>query len=209
MKRVAKERVAPPSRKKELAEATPIYQLKITLKRSNPPIWRRVLVPGDFELDFLHLLIQETMGWSKSHMHNFLIDGDYYGDPSIGEELGFLDECAYRLQEIAPRPRKKFVYEYDFGDDWEHEVTVEKILPREPEGIYPICVGGEKACPPEDCGGVWGFYAMLKALRDQHHPDHRQYREWMGYDFDPDEFSLRAVNKSLDEVFKRRRLLGV
>ena len=165
-------------------------------------------MPGDLELDFVHAAIQESMGWSNSHMHNFCINGEYYGDPSLSPELGFLDECASRLQDFGLQPRAKFLYEYDFGDDWEHEVLIEKIIEPDPGQIYPVCVAGAGACPPEDCGGVWGYYAMLKALQDSTHPDHRRYRTWMGYDFDPDEFSLRAANKALAEVFKRRRMLG-
>ena len=179
-----------------------IYQLKITLKRSKPAIWRRVLIPGDFELDFVHGVIQCAMGWANTHLHDFYIQGEHYGDPAAGEELGFLDENEYRLQDVAG-PKEKFLYEYDFGDDWEHEVLVEKIVPRKEGEFYPACLEGKGACPPEDCGGIWGYYSLLKILQDKSDPSHKQYRAWMGYDFDPEEFSVNAVNKELVNAFKR------
>lgn len=183
-----------------------VYQLKISLKRSKPLIWRRVLVPGDYELDFLHAVFQYVMGWTFSHLHDFFINGEHYGDlASAGEDLGFLDERDFRLREMVSKPREKFLYEYDFGDDWEHEVVVEKILAPKAGEFYPVCTGGKGACPPEDCGGVWGYHSMLEVLRDKAHPNHKQYRAWIGYDFDPDEFSLAAVNKELKRAFSKRQ----
>ena len=163
-----------------------------------------MLVPGEFELDFVHAVFQYAMGWTFSHFHNFYIDGQYYGAGSQGEELGFLNEQEYQLQDLVTKRKQKFLYEYDFGDDWEHEVVLEKILPRKPNAFYPACMAGAGACPPEDCGGIWGYYSMLEALRDKKHPEHAQYREWIGYDFDPAEFSAQAVSKELARAFKRK-----
>jgi hypothetical protein len=174
-----------------------VYQLKITLRRSKPPIWRRVLVPADTPLDLLHIILQRVMGWTDSHMHDFLIGGDYYGDPTADNVLGFKNECLFTLEGLVPKARQKFLYEYDFGDDWEHEIVVEKITSPEPRETYPKCVAGEGACPPEDCGGIWSYYNMLQVIKDKQHPDFKGTREWLGYDFDADEFSVKAVNKQM------------
>ena len=190
----------------EASAGQKIYQLKISLRRSKPLIWRRVLVPGEYELDYLHAVIQHAMGWGDCHLHDFFIKGEHYGDPSTTEEdLGFLDERKHRLQDLVTKPKEKFLYEYDFGDDWEHEVVVEKILAPKAGEFYPACVAGEGACPPEDSGGVWAYYSMLRVLSDKAHPEYKLYRQWMGYDFDPSEFSVNAVNKQLALAFGKRK----
>ncbi|HHN93518.1 MAG TPA: plasmid pRiA4b ORF-3 family protein [Anaerolineae bacterium] len=173
-----------------------IYRLKITLRDSKPPIWRRVLVPGSTTLSDLHWIIQAVMGWYNAHLHQFIIGPAYYSDPQF--ELDALDESQVRLEEIAEEGTK-FTYEYDFGDDWEHIILVEKVQPPEPGVEYPVCIKGRRACPPEDVGGMWGYYEFLEAIGDPNHPEHEEYLEWIGEDFDPAAFSLEETNARLRE----------
>ena len=175
----------------------PIYQLKITLRDSRPPIWRRVLVPGSFSLYKLHLVIQLAMDWTDSHLHQFIIDDQYYSIPSQDDWEPVIDERRIMLSKIAPHPKCKFVYEYDFGDSWTHDVVVEKIFPPEAGVKYPYCIKGKRACPPEDVGGVWGYDTFLEAIRDAEHEEHDSYLEWVGGEFDSEAFDIEEVNKAL------------
>lgn len=176
-----------------------IYQLKISLRNSKPPIWRRILVPGKFSLYKLHEVIQIAMGWTDSHLHQFIINGEYYGIPSPEDFEPMINERRHTLYEIAGLTRK-FVYEYDFGDSWEHEIVIEKSLPPEAGADYPVCIKGKRACPPEDVGGVWGYDNFLQALKDPKHDEHDMYIEWIGDDFDPEEFDLDSINDVLRRV---------
>jgi hypothetical protein len=179
-----------------------IYQLKITLKDTKPPVWRRVEVP-DCTLGDLHEVIQIAMGWDNSHLHQFVVRGTYYG-PSADDDFGFgmdmevEDEEGVLLSQIVTGGRKlKFRYEYDFGDGWRHDIEVERVVEREPRVKYPRCVEGRRACPPEDVGGPWGYADFLAVIADPKHPDHREMKEWAGGRFDPEKFSVEAVNKEL------------
>jgi Plasmid pRiA4b ORF-3-like protein len=140
------------------AKQAEIYQLKITLKYVRPSVWRRVQVASGITLAKLHRIIQEVMGWYDSHLHQFIAAGKYYGVPSSDDPFDFdlKNERKTRLRKILSKPKKKIVYEYDFGDGWEHEMALEKILQSEPGVRYPRCIGGARACPPEDCGGTGG-----------------------------------------------------
>ncbi len=177
-----------------------IYQLKITLRGSKPPIWRRVQVPGRATLYQLHWIIQMAMGWTNSHLHQFIIGGEYYSEPSPFDFEQVVDERKFKLCELIPFEKARFVYEYDFGDSWQHVILVEKIIPPEPGARYPRCIKGKRACPPEDVGGVWGYEEMLAALKDSSHPEREMYAEWIGDDFDPEEFDLEWVNDDLSEL---------
>ena len=177
-----------------------VYQLKITLRGSKPPIWRRVAVPGKFSLYKLHQVIQLAMGWEDSHLHQFIIDGEYYRISSPDDWEPVIDERRYALSRIAPHEKSKFVYEYDFGDSWEHIILVEKILPAETGVKYPVCLKGKRACPPEDVGGVWGYEAFLEAVSDPGHEEHDTYVEWMDGEFDPEAFDLDEINQALQRV---------
>lgn len=188
---------------KSAKPAGPIYQLKITLRDSRPPIWRRVLVPGNFNLYQLHQVMQIAMGWTDSHLHHFRVDSIYYSYPypnSDWEEMDEEDSRDVTLAQIAPEVKRKFMYEYDFGDSWEHDILVEKIFPPEPGEKYPQCIKGKGACPPEDVGGVWGYDTFLEAIRDPNHEEHAMYIEWAGEDFDPAAFDLEATNQALRRV---------
>jgi hypothetical protein len=176
-----------------------IYQIKVTLKDSHPSIWRRIQAPGDILLSRLHAVLQIVMGWTNSHLHHFKAGGRYYGEPNpeFADMIEVIDERHVRLSQIASNVKARFVYEYDFGDSWEHELVVEKILPPEVGTQYPRCMDGECACPPEDVGGVWGYQEFLEAMRDPQHPEHEDMVEWIGGEFDPQAFDLRGVNGAL------------
>ena len=178
-----------------------LYLLKITLRYSDPPIWRRLVVPATIRLYKLHKGIQVAMGWWDSHLHQFVINGREYGDPSIAEWGEVLNERRYKLKNVAPRKGSKFMYEYDFGDGWQHDIVVEKILPNESGSKYLICLDGRRACPPEDVGGIPGYEEFLQAINDPEHEEHESYLEWIGGEFDAERFDIDRVNK----IFSRLR----
>lgn len=167
--------------------ARQIYQLKITLGDVMPPIWRRVLVPGGYTLDRLHRVIQHAMGWQDYHLHSFEISGHQYGEPDPDGELALLDELDARLDAVTGKGGQ-FGYTYDFGDWWEHEILVEDVFPAEPGERYPVCVDGERACPPEDVGGPRAYLELIEALPNLEHPRHVAWREWLGRRYDPETF---------------------
>ncbi|MHB8573924.1 MAG: plasmid pRiA4b ORF-3 family protein [Dehalococcoidia bacterium] len=179
------------------AASAPIYQLKVTLRNTRPPIWRRLQVRGNIRLSTLHVILQIAMGWTDSHLHQFIIDGLYYGEPDPDFEPRVMNEQRVRLSDVAPDRGKTFRYEYDFGDSWEHAVLVEAILDPVPRQRYPVCIDGKRACPPEDVGGVWGYAEFLAAIADPQHAEHEEMLEWSGGDFDPTAFDLAAVNQRL------------
>jgi Plasmid pRiA4b ORF-3-like protein len=181
----------------------PLYQVKITLKWSKPSIWRRVVVRSDLKLDQLHDVIQVAMGWTDSHMHQFIVGKTFYGQPNT-EMAGLagdtLDERRYTVADLAPAAREKFSYEYDFGDSWRHDVVVEKVLPHDPGSKHPVCLAGANNCPPEDCGGIGGYYNLLEAVDDPKHPQHEDLQEWLAGDFDPAFFDLTETNACLKRL---------
>lgn len=183
------------------AQPTEIYQLKVTLKYSKPLIWRRLLVPSNVTLEKLHYILQTAFEWTNSHLHQFIVgDREYYGQPhpDYYDDLEMRDERNYTLKAIAPGEGSQFVYEYDFGDSWQHIVVVEKVLPSDAAQTYPVCIKGRLGAPLEDIGGLWGYYAFIEALKDPNHPDHAMYVEWYGdNEIDPDAFDLDYVNAGL------------
>jgi hypothetical protein len=183
-----------------VARSSSIYQFKVTLKESDPPIWRRIQVP-DCTLGELHEILQVVMGWEDCHLHQFIVRGEYYGplDPEDASwDMEIHDEEEISLSKIAKMGRKvRFTYEYDFGDSWQHEIVLEKTLEPEPKVKYPRCIEGERACPPEDVGGVWGYAEFLEAIADPKHESHRDMKEWIGGRFDPEKFSADEVNEEL------------
>jgi hypothetical protein len=156
-----------------------VYQLKVTLRDSKPPIWRRIQVTSDIRLSTLHLVLQVVMGWEDAHLHQFMAHGIYYGTPYPDFGFEVQNEQHVSLQQVVSRAKDKLIYEYDFGDSWEHELLVEKILPLEEGKRYPVCLTGKRACPPEDCGGIWGYASLLEAIRDPEHPEHEEMVEWV------------------------------
>jgi len=180
-----------------------VYEMKVTLDGSTPAIWRRIRVTTDVSLARLHRILQATMGWGGFHRHQFIIRGRYYGRPDPEGEV--YDERQFTLGQVVRRAGDRFTYEYDFGDGWMHEVIVERVLPREPWAQYPVCVAGERACPPEDVGGLYGYYDLLEALQNAAIPGHERALEWVGDGFDPDAFDLDTVNRRLRQLASRRR----
>jgi hypothetical protein len=177
-----------------------LYQLKITLRGvSKPPVWRRIAVPSGLALDVLHEVILRAMGWDGGHLHVFTAAGEEYGVPDA--ELGYADERGVTLGEVLPRPGGTIRYTYDFGDGWEHDVVLEKVLPAGSGAVGPSCLAGKGACPPEDCGGVWGYADLKEILADPDDEEHKDLLEWLGLDsaadFDPAEFRLDEVNARL------------
>lgn len=134
-----------------------IYQLRVWLRAISPMIWRRLLLCGDHTLADLHYVLQIAFGWSDEHLHRFLLHGREYGIPRVGGPWYTGDARAVRLSDLGLRPRERFIYEYDFTDGWQHEVRVEQIIPLDAADRYPVCSGGKRAGPPEDCGGPWAF----------------------------------------------------
>ncbi len=184
---------------KKKSDEKKIYQLKVTLREIKPPIWRRLLVPHDMHLHQLHRVLQIVMGWTDSHLHEFIIDRESYGDRSLSIDMGheMANEKLVRLYRAAPAEKSKFLYVYDLGDCWEHEILVEKILPLEKRVRYPLCVKGKRACPPEDCGGVPGYYDLLESLKDPSHPEHDRMFDWLPGDFDSERLDIEQVNTKL------------
>jgi hypothetical protein len=176
-----------------------IYQLKTTLHGSKPPIWRRIQVGGHTNLAKLHDILQITMGWTNSHLHQFVVKDHVYSDPSFELEYA-TSENAITLDRLELQPKMRFGYEYDMGDYWQHDILVEKIIAPESGIRYPRCLTGKRACPPEDCGGIGGYYALLEAIQDSQHPEHDSMLEWLGDEFGPEAFDLDAVNKQLKSV---------
>jgi len=178
-----------------------LYQFKITLLESQPQIWRRIQVK-DSTLDKFHERIQTAMGWNNSHLHQFEIDGERYGDPELlddgFEDFECVDSTVTKISDIIPKDGKRFhfLYKYDFGDGWGHEVLFEGCLRAEKGNRYPLCVEGEMNCPPENVGGVWGYAEFLEAIADPKHEEHKRMLEWAG-EFDPEEFDAEKATKAM------------
>jgi Plasmid pRiA4b ORF-3-like protein len=184
-----------------------VYQLKITLRDvSKPPVWRRVLVRAGITLRDLHEVIQQAMGWENYHMHVFSTGWQEYGSPD--PELEHASDKKARLSEVLTVPGDRLRYTYDFGDDWEHDIVLEEIRPAEPTKAYPICMAGKGACPPEDCGGVWGYANLKEILASPSNEEHEEMLDWLGLDtaaeFDPGRLSIDEVNDRLGPLAKAR-----
>lgn len=189
-----------PRAAKSATQPKPIFQFNIVLQATDPPIWRRIQVP-DVTFDELHECIQAAMGWSGWHLHQFVIDRKYCGQPEIMDGWGqeFIDSTQTLLSElIGPRRRSlRFRYDYDFGDDWRHDIVFEGMQPVVPGAKYPRCLDGEGACPPEDIGGAYQYEVMLNALSDRKHEEYAYFKEIAGRGFDPDKFSAPAATKAM------------
>jgi Plasmid pRiA4b ORF-3-like protein len=180
-------------------DTNPVYQLMITLRDSTPPIWRRVQVRGNTSLSRLHAILQIAMGWTDSHLHEFVVHDVHYGFPDMEWDplARPKDERRVRLGQLVTREQDRFSYEYDFGDGWAHNIVVEQILPPEPGVPYPRCIAGKCACPPEDVGGMSGYEAFITAIQDPTHAEHAELLAWAGGAFDPEAFDLTALDRAL------------
>ncbi len=156
-------------------------QIKVKLRGvSKPPVWRCLRVRGDMSLDRLHEAILAAFGWADYHMHVFESGPDRYGVPD--PELGFLDECRVSVGELLDGVGDQLLYTYDFGDDWEHEIVVEEVADVDPDVRYPVLVDAKGACPPDDCGGPWGYAELKEILADRAHDRHQEMLDWLGLD---------------------------
>jgi hypothetical protein len=184
---------------------TEIATVRIELRDSHPLIWRVVEVPTSVTLMVLHDIIQISMGWLDCHLWEFLIAKQAYGLPMDEDWGGAPRKVAsrVRLRDVLTSGKTKIGYTYDFGDSWEHKLVVSDVRPGEPDVAYPRFVAGERDCPPEDCGGIPGFYQMLEARADPTHPDHAEISEWLeGYE--PDELDLIPIHAALGRIAARR-----
>jgi hypothetical protein len=195
-------------RTKKITVPPEVFQLKVTLMGTMPPIWRRLLVPANMTLAQLHDVLQAVMGWQDCHMHEFCAGQRHFGKPNPEDRLMGMppveNERTVPLSNVLGRVGTKAIYTYDFGDSWEHGIVLEKRLPADQGTAYPVCAGGERACPPEDCGGIPGFYDLLDALGNATHEQHDELQDWVGDNYDPDVFSIDDVNRSLIPLRRRR-----
>ena len=174
-----------------------VIQLKVSLIESDPLIWRRIVVPANMTLAKLHGVLQMVMGWQNSHLSRFEINNE----PYCNDEREFDDEpetkpLTTKLGDIVEQA-KTFLYIYDYGDNWQHEITVESISKVEEAMQYPVCIGGENACPPEDCGALSGYYEKLEEYFDKDHPEHESTKMWLGGYFDPKTFDPNRINRDM------------
>jgi Plasmid pRiA4b ORF-3-like protein len=179
-----------------------LFQLKIQLKDIKPAIYRTVLIPGSANFFQLHKTIQDAMGWFDCHLFQFFKDrGASISIPDKENDWEEVkDAREIKLHDYFTEVKKTITYEYDFGDGWEHTVTLEKILDNENKINYPVCIKGKRNCPPEDCGGPWGYENLLLVIGDKKHPEHKETLEWTGGKFDPEAFHIDGVNTSLKKL---------
>lgn len=190
--------------------STPIFQIRIILKDSEPPIWRQLLVSSDLTLAAFHHIIQQAMGWTDSHLYLFCKDTVRFTfpyEPEDLDEMTAIDARQVELGHIIPvrRPyrgefRHEIEYQYDLGDGWVHQIVFEDVLPPDPQRRTPVCISGARACPPEDIGGIEGYKSFLEARSGSEPHEYEMYRESAGDDFDPEAFDIKAVNKRLKGI---------
>jgi hypothetical protein len=186
---------APLTKTKTKTSKQKVVTVKVGLRGAKPPIWRRLVMPASSTLADLHRAIQAAMGWRGGHLHHFDLDGEYFGDRSQLSDVA--DERRKTLNAMVNAGWSRFSYTYDFGDDWEHIVTIEKVAFVDTPPAGPICIAGKRACPPEECGGIWGYYHLLEVLAEPGHPEHEDLKDWVDGDFDPDAFELDHTNVML------------
>lgn len=187
--------------------ANTLYQIKIELKNSKPKIWRKILIKSDMFLSDFHMAIQIAMGWTNSHLHSFEHKGKSYAERVEGddfwEELDSVDYKNIKISNLLKKEKDKIKYEYDFGDGWVHDIVLEKILPLDNDKTYPVCIGGKNSCPPEDCGGIYGYFHILEVLKNPQNEEYEEIKDWLGEVFDPEKFDLQEVNSVLASYLLR------
>ncbi len=188
-----------------IAKALTIH---IALQSIKPAIWRRFVIRDDFSLFELHEIIQDVMGWTNSHLFSFVIKKTEYTDEETIMELGRGKSAeTVSVRSLNLKKGDAFTYIYDFGDDWCHELKIESVSTPEPETLYPVCLEGARSCPPEDCGGPFGYDDLLNILNDPDHDEHESMKEWAGPDFDSEEFDVELTNFILHAEIDNEDLL--
>lgn len=178
-----------------------VYELEVTLVGVKPKIFRRFSVPGTITLSQLSQAIQGAMGWYGGHLYEFVVEGEIYGDPT--PDLPMKDANRARLERLISRSRVAFRYIYDYGDDWQHQVTVKKIRPLQSGETVPNLIGGSRACPPEDVGGIWGYEDFLRVLADPTDAEYENMMDWIGGPWDPEEFNREQSQRRLMAVARQ------
>jgi hypothetical protein len=193
----------PPVRqsKRSQTAASRILQLKVTLRDTKPPIWRRLLVAGNTSLFDLHRILQAAMGWYDSHLHEFEHKAQLYGESDPEWDLIRLSEHGTKLGALLKEPGDRMLYNYDFGDDWRHSIVLEELLSKEKGRTYPCVIKGRRACPQEDSGGPWGHQNNVEILRDPSHPEYEETVEWLAPGYDPEHFDVGFANAKLAQIF--------
>ncbi len=177
-----------------------IYQIKISLDDAKPSIYRTILVEPDTAFFEFHQIIQVAMGWDDYHLYSFET-GDYtIAVPDEFMDIDSIDPASIALNEVLKKTGDKIKYEYDFGDGWRHTIQLEKIIPYQLNKSYPTCIRGKRSCPPEDCGGIWGYENIIEIIKNKKHPEYKKTIEWVGIDFDPDYFDIEFVNETLEDI---------
>ncbi len=174
-----------------------IYLLRVSINDIDPPISRSIRVQSTIDLWQLHMILQVSIGWTNSHLHEFIYNGKRYGSPDPESGGDIIDEYRTSLRTILKEPGDILLYLYDFGDGWEHDIELDKVLPYSRDAAFPACLAAERNCPPEDVGGPIGYQEFLKAYGDPSHPEHTNMIEWAGKDFDPKTFDTHEVNEFL------------
>jgi len=180
-----------------------VHQIKVTLRGSRPPIWRRILVYSDITLYKLHEILQVSMGWTDSHLHQYRVRDTYYGEPNDEFGMRRKNEKKVKLNEILRKPKDRMVYEYDFGDGWEHDLVLEIVEFAQEGEKYPTVLKGKGACPPEDVGGIYGYYHFLEAIGNPEHLEHQDMIEWCD-EFDPKEYDIEEANSYFHGSFRNK-----
>ncbi len=183
-------------------QSSKVLKLKVTLKDTKPPIWRRLLVQDNMSLSDLHEAIQVVMEWMGYHMYHFEIAGDHFGNPKMTEEVS--NDTRVKLSQLVKDGISRFTYTYDFGDDWVHGIVIEGEEMKKDDVLYPICIAGKRCGPPEDCGGPWGYQELIEILATPDHPEREERLEWLEEkEFTPELFDMAAVNSALRVHFTK------
>jgi len=186
-----------------------VHVLKVTLRDVKPPVWRRIAVYSDTWLSDFSRMLEISMGWKGTHLHLFDAHDILFGVPDDDMEH-VIDERSARVVHVLPMPKARMTWTYDFGDGWENDIVVEDIIGAVPILQYPVCIGGKRACPPEDCGGAPGYMEILRILGDPSDPKHAEVMSWLPADFHPDRFNILGAMDDLYDTYgkfadRRRR----
>ena len=189
--------------KKKPPNTQRIYQLHVALLDIEPTVWRRLWVPGNLKLSRLDRVIQEAFGWTNSHLHEFTIQDERYGITGLsdfGDEEDLNDDKKFTVGQVLGESVKQFMYAYDFGDNWQHQIVIEGVMDATPFNDWPLCLAGENACPPEDVGGTYGYQEFVESMTDTEHDNHFENWRWHGGPFDPKGFDVNSANARIRKL---------